>query len=97
MDGKATLHVVTHEAPEGRLRAALAEIDALEETRSPVWALPVVSDRGVAELGWRPIYDFNFMLECLRTGRDFRSPPAREVGTKGYHATAFEEGPYPVG
>ena len=52
-DGKATLHVVTHEAPEGRLRAALAEIDALEETRSPVSALPVVSDRGVAELGWR--------------------------------------------
>jgi len=49
----ATLHVVTHEAPEGRLREALAEIDALEETRGHASALPVVSDRGVAELGWR--------------------------------------------
>ncbi|HZT44667.1 MAG TPA: homoserine dehydrogenase [Gaiellaceae bacterium] len=49
----ATLHVVTHEAPEGSLRAALAEIDALEETRAHASALPVVSDRGVAELGWR--------------------------------------------
>ena len=49
----ATLHIVTHEAPEGRLREALAEIEALEETRAPASALPVVSDRGVAELGWR--------------------------------------------
>jgi homoserine dehydrogenase len=51
-DGSATLHVVTHEAPSGQLRAALDEIDGLEETRSPASALPVVSDRGVAELGW---------------------------------------------
>jgi len=49
----ATLHIVTHEAPEGRLRDALAEIDALDETRSSASALPVISDRGVAELGWR--------------------------------------------
>jgi homoserine dehydrogenase len=48
----ATLHIVTHEAPEGRLRDALGEIDALEETRSIASALPVISDRGVAELGW---------------------------------------------
>jgi homoserine dehydrogenase len=51
-DDSATLHVVTHEAPSGQLRAALDEIDGLEETRSPASALPVVSDRGVAELGW---------------------------------------------
>jgi homoserine dehydrogenase len=50
--GAATLHVVTHEAPEGKLRAALADIDALEETRGPASATPVISDRGVAELGW---------------------------------------------
>jgi homoserine dehydrogenase len=50
---QATLHIVTHEAPAGRLRDALAEIDALEETREPASALPVISDRGVAELGWR--------------------------------------------
>ncbi len=49
----ATLHIVTHEAPEGRLRDALDEIDALQETRSKASALPVISDRGVAGLGWR--------------------------------------------
>ena len=52
-EGGATLHIVTHEAPAGRLRHALDEIDALEETREPASALPVISDRGVAELGWR--------------------------------------------
>jgi homoserine dehydrogenase len=51
-DGSATLHIVTHEAPSGRLRAALDEIDGLDETRAAASALPVVSDRGVAELGW---------------------------------------------
>ena len=49
----ATLHIVTHEAAEGRVREALAEIDALEETQADASALPVISDRGVAELGWR--------------------------------------------
>ena len=48
----ATLHVVTHESTAGRLRAALDEIDALEEARGQASALPVISDRGVAELGW---------------------------------------------
>jgi homoserine dehydrogenase len=48
----ATLHIVSHEAPEGRLRDALAEIDALDETRGPASALPVISDRGVTGLGW---------------------------------------------
>jgi homoserine dehydrogenase len=51
-DGSATLHIVTHEAPAGRLRDALEEIDGLDETRAAASALPVVSDRGVAELGW---------------------------------------------
>jgi UDP-glucose 4-epimerase len=37
------------------------------------------------QLGWRPQYDFQHVLDCLRAGRDFRSPLAREVGSKGYH------------
>ncbi len=49
----ATLHIVTHEAPAGRLRDALDEIDALDESRGRASALAVISDRGVAELGWR--------------------------------------------
>ena len=37
-------------------------------------------------LGWRPKYDFLHVLESLRAGRDFRSPLAVAVGSKGYHA-----------
>ncbi|HET9213478.1 MAG TPA: homoserine dehydrogenase [Gaiellaceae bacterium] len=51
-NGAATLHVVTHEAPERDLRSALDEIAGLPETRDRPTALPVVSDRGVAGLGW---------------------------------------------
>jgi homoserine dehydrogenase len=51
-DGRASLHVVTHEAPAGRVTAALAEIEQLPETRGRPSALRVVSDRGVPGLGW---------------------------------------------
>ena len=51
-DGHAVLHVVTHEAPAGRVEAALAAIRALPESRGEASAMPVVSGRGVAELGW---------------------------------------------
>jgi UDP-glucose 4-epimerase len=55
-----------------------------------------VNSRALEELEWRPKYDFPYVLECIRAGRDFRSPLAREVGSKGYHDTLFEHGPYPV-
>jgi UDP-glucose 4-epimerase len=55
-----------------------------------------VNRRAVDELGWRPRYDFGSVLECLRKGEDFRSPLAREIGSKGYHDVVFAEGPYPV-
>jgi UDP-glucose 4-epimerase len=42
------------------------------------------SRKAMAELAWRPKYDFRYVLECLRAGTDFRSPLAREVGSKGY-------------
>ncbi len=51
-DGHAVLHVITHEAPAGRVEAALAAIRALPESRGTAAALPVVSERGVEELGW---------------------------------------------
>ncbi len=51
-DGHAVLHVVTHEAPAGRVQAALDAIRALPECRGEASALPVVSSRGVEELGW---------------------------------------------
>src|SRR6201996_6386158 len=39
-----------------------------------------------AELGWEPRYDFRHVLDAVAAGRDFRSPLARAVGAKGYHA-----------
>jgi nucleoside-diphosphate-sugar epimerase len=55
-----------------------------------------VNARARAELGWAPRYDFRRLLDCLAAGEDPRSPTARAVGAKLYHATTFEEGPYPV-
>jgi UDP-glucose 4-epimerase len=48
------------------------------------------------DLGWQPQYDFRHVLDCLRDGRDFRSPLARSVGVKGYHGTRYVDGLYPV-
>jgi UDP-glucose 4-epimerase len=49
-----------------------------------------------ARLGWRPRYDFGRAIEVLARGDDARSPLARAIGVKGYHATVFTAGPYPV-
>ncbi len=48
----AALHVVTHEAVQGALEQALDVIGNLHEVRRRSTPLPVVSERGVAELGW---------------------------------------------
>ena len=55
-----------------------------------------VNERARRELGWRPRYDFKFVIDRLAAGQDFRSPLARLVGSKGYHTETFAEGPYPV-
>jgi UDP-glucose 4-epimerase len=55
-----------------------------------------VNELARRELGWRPRYDFQHVLDSLRAGRDFRSPLALAIGSKGYHAQAFADGPYPV-
>jgi nucleoside-diphosphate-sugar epimerase len=55
-----------------------------------------VNQRARDELGWRPRYDFKFILDRLAAGDDPRSPLARAIGSKGYHADAFPDGPYPV-
>jgi homoserine dehydrogenase len=52
VDGHANLHVVTHEAAAGRVERALGAILALPESRGDATAIPVVSERGVEELGW---------------------------------------------
>jgi UDP-glucose 4-epimerase len=55
-----------------------------------------VNERARSELGWRPEYDFARAIDLLRGGEEPRSPLARAVGSKGYRADVFDEGPYPV-
>jgi UDP-glucose 4-epimerase len=59
-----------------------------------------VNDLARSELGWRPRYDFASVLTCLIDERDFRSPLAKAIGSKGYHdKSSFERGsasPYPL-
>ena len=52
--------------------------------------------RARRDLGWVPRYDFAHVLTCLQADEDPRSPLAREVGSKGYHAQMFTDGLYPV-
>jgi UDP-glucose 4-epimerase len=55
-----------------------------------------VNDQAQRELGWRPQYDFTYVIERLRDGKGPQSPLARLIGAKGYHAERFAAGPYPV-
>jgi nucleoside-diphosphate-sugar epimerase len=55
-----------------------------------------VSDLACKELGWQPRYDFGFLIKRLKANEDTRSPLARTIGAKGYHADTFTDGPYPV-
>ena len=55
-----------------------------------------VNDRARNELGWQPRYDFSYIVGRLREGYDLRSRLARIIGSKGYHAETFTDGPYPV-
>jgi UDP-glucose 4-epimerase len=55
-----------------------------------------VNDLARTQLGWRPRYDFAFVLQRLRAAEDFRSPLAQAIGSKGYHDRVFADGPYPV-
>jgi hypothetical protein len=47
-----------------------------------------VNERARTELGWSPRYDFRHALDLLRAGEDARSPLARSIGAKGYHAVS---------
>jgi hypothetical protein len=55
-----------------------------------------VNRRARTELGWRAGYDFHRVVQALKLDEDLRSPLARLIGSKGYHAERFAEGPYPV-
>jgi UDP-glucose 4-epimerase len=52
--------------------------------------------RARRDLGWQPRYDFAKVLELIESEGVAGSPLARVIGSKGYHADRFTEGPYPV-
>ena len=60
------------------------------------WYRQVINDRAREDLGWRPRYDFSYVLDRLAAGDDPRSRLSLAVGSKGYHAHKSVEGPYPV-
>lgn len=97
--GPADLQALWNDAP-AVVRGLFPDCQAIFASRG--WKLfpkidrVYVNDRARADLAWQPRYDFAYVLECLRSNRDFRSPLAREVGSKGYHDRTFAEGPYPV-
>jgi UDP-glucose 4-epimerase len=55
-----------------------------------------INERARKELGWEPRFDFRYIILRLKAGDDLRSSLARVIGSKGYHARAFPDGPYPV-
>jgi UDP-glucose 4-epimerase len=55
-----------------------------------------INERARRELGWQPLHDFRSVIGRLSAGEDMRSPLARAVGSKGYHAERFADGSYPV-
>ncbi len=53
--------------------------------------------RAREDLGWQPRFDFRYVVARLRDGHHPLSRLAAAVGSKGYHAQAFDgDGPYPV-
>jgi UDP-glucose 4-epimerase len=62
----------------------------------PVIDRVYVNQHARSELGWRPRYHFGHVIDLIHGGNDPRSPLAQAVGSKGYHAESFADGPYPV-
>ena len=50
-----------------------------------------VNSRAREQLGWRPRFDFRYVLDRLKCGEDVFSPLAREVGVKGYHLQSLND------
>ena len=82
------------------VRERVPEYEAEYERRGwrmfPSISRVYVNERARAELGWNPRYDFRSVINRLRVGEDPRSALAQLIGSKGYHAEVFSDGPYPV-
>jgi nucleoside-diphosphate-sugar epimerase len=83
--------VVRRRAPEYE-----AEYERRGWSMFPTIGRVYVNERARRELGWLPRHDFRSIIDRLRKGEEPTSALARAVGSKGYHAEAFRDGPYPV-
>lgn len=92
-----TLRVDAARVVRRRVPDYAAEYERRNWTMFPSIARVYVNERARNELGWQPRYDFNYIISRLKAGDDPRSPLARAIGSKGYHVSAFADGPYPVG
>ena len=55
-----------------------------------------VNRRAREELGWQPLHNYPEILHRLCANQDVRSPLAKSVGFKGYHAGRFAGEMYPT-
>jgi len=55
-----------------------------------------INEQARTRLGWQPRFDFKSIMRRMIASEDIRSPLAIAVGSKGYHAETFAEGPYPT-
>jgi UDP-glucose 4-epimerase len=108
--GKYIISATTPFLPEdcARLRVHAPAVVSLrapgweDEYRARGWrmfpSIDRVYDNALArrDLGWRPKWDFQSVIQRLRMTGDVRGPLARLIGAKGYHSERFEGGPYPV-
>ncbi len=96
--------------PEDRSRLRF-EAPAVVSLRAPGWeaeyarrgwrmfpSIDRVYDNSLArrELGWRPKWSFQTVMERLIETGDVRGPLAKLIGAKGYHAERFAGAPYPA-
>jgi UDP-glucose 4-epimerase len=86
--------------PSGVARRHVPDFESVYARRG--WKMPpgidrvYVNERARTELEWHPTYDFAYIIRLLGGSEDYRSELARSVGSKGYHAERFAEGPYPT-
>jgi UDP-glucose 4-epimerase len=55
-----------------------------------------VNEKARRDLGWNLRYNFDYVLDRLRSNEEFRSRLSITVGYKGYHTGKFADGPQPV-
>jgi UDP-glucose 4-epimerase len=90
------LHLDASRVVRRRVPGYEAEYARLSWRMLPSIGRVYVNRRAREELGWQPRYDFKSILDRLAAGDDLWSPLARAIGSKGYHANKFADGPYPV-